>query len=143
MKPRSSLYENSIQILYGETKILAGQGVTHSWHVYRGPQGTSVNPCQVVDPFYNVLLSAAQVVEGSTIDAPPPTPVVSWPVFPGIVNENMECRIIGDGTTPPMLKCPEDGSIMQVDFAKDPQYDDPILDCGGGQRYHRVYYAEY
>lgn len=129
-----------MQILYGE--YTAAEGPQHFWDMYFGPQGTAVNPCDVVEPFYRVLRYAPPKVEGASINSPPTTPKEKWEGLPSLYDD-APCYVVGDGVVPPILKCPEDGSVMQVDLAKDPQYDDPIIDCGGGYRYHRVYYAEY
>lgn len=114
-------------------------GVVHYWNVCFGPQGTPVNPCRV-EPFDLVYKSVAHGKE-SAIDAPPSTPKGSWSGMTKLdLHDDATCTISSDSIAPPTLSC---GQTLQIDFARDPKYDDPVMECDDGFMYHRLLYVEY
>lgn len=133
---RFSLHENSLQILYEENVF----SYAHNWGVYFGPQGVSVDPCNV-RPFHKVYHHEGPVHPNpviSDIEVPPMTPAGEWPVA-SVLYDGEDCSIIGDGAGPPTLKCAQHPGLV---FAKNPEYDDGTVICDF-HRHHRAYYVEF
>ena len=138
MKVRSSPYTNSVQILYESF------GDLDRWSVYFGPQGQPADPCTVL-PFSRFYPAGNIVGPDRNIHNPGFPQAQTWAVLPDLYKDT-PCLIICDGKGPPLLQCAQlllDEVILMIDFERDPQYDDEIIECADGTKYHRGYYAEY
>ena len=107
--------------------------------MYFGPQGIAVNPCEF-GPFQSVYNSTIHKIEDKTQARPEYTPKETW----SELSRNYKgaaCSIVGDGNSPPTLKCGQD---LVVSFAKDPKYgqttEDGICEI---YRYFRLYSVDY
>jgi hypothetical protein len=114
------------------------------WGVYFGPRGQAVNPCAYF-PFSKLHYAPGVEIRDSSIDNPPYPQLGTWAGLPNL-HENVPCLIICDGESVPRLRCAkilDPVAVLEKDFAKDPQFDDPSMECPDGAKHHRGYFVEY